>query len=72
MNSRPFLFLKKSRSSSFFVYSDVNLVTLVLFVNLSDTLVVFRKIYKRIYGARPLSVYWLLSGLVPRYQARKQ
>ena len=57
---------KKSRISSFFVHSDVNLVTLVLFASLNDALVVFSYIFKRIYGARQLSVYSLLSGLVPR------
>ena len=62
---------KKSRISSFFVHSDVNLVTLVLFASLNDALVVFSYIFKRIYGARQLSVYSLLSGLVPRYQAKK-
>ena len=71
MNSRVFLFLKKSRISSFFVHSDVNLVTLVLFASLNDALVVFSYIFKRIYGARQLSVYSLLSGLVPSYQTRK-
>ena len=62
---------KKSRISSFFVHSDVNLVTLVLFASLKDALAVFSYIFKSIYGARQLSVYSLLSGLVPSYQARK-
>ena len=62
---------KESRISSFFVHSDVNLVTLVLFSSLNDAFVVFSYIFKRIYGARQLSVYSLLSGLVPRYQAKK-
>ena len=67
----PIFISKKSRISSFFVHSDVNLVTLVLFVSLNDALVVFSYIFERIYGARQLSVYLLLSRRVPRYQARK-
>ena len=69
MNSRAFS--KKSRISSFFVHSDVNLVTSVLFASLNDALVVFSYIFKRIYSGCQLSVYSLLRGLVPRYQARK-
>ena len=45
------------------------MATLLLFASLNDALVVFSYIFKRIYGARQLSVYSLLSGLVPRYQA---
>ena len=67
----PIFISKKSRISSFFVHSDVNLVTLVLFVSLNDALVVFSYIFERIYGARQLSVYLLLSRRVSRYQARK-
>ena len=62
---------KKSRISSFFVHSDVNLVTLVLYASLNDALAVFSYIFKSIYGARQLAVYSLLSGLVPSYLARK-
>ena len=67
----PIFISKKSRISSFFVHSDVNLVTLVLFASLNDALVVFSYIFERIYGARQLSVYSLLSRQVTRYQARK-
>ena len=51
---------KKIRISSFFVHSDVNLVTLVLFASKNDALAVFSYIFKSIYGARQLSVYSLL------------
>ena len=71
MNSHTFFISKKSRISRFFVHFDVNLVSLVLFASLNDALVVFSYIFKRIYVAGQLSVYSLLSGLVPGYQARK-
>ena len=54
---------KKSRVLSFFYHSDLNLVTLVSFVSLNDTLVAFSYIFNSIYSARRLSVYSLLSGL---------
>ena len=62
---------KKSRISSCFVHSDVNLVNLVLFASLNDVLAVLNCVFKSIYSARQLSVYSLLSGLVPRYPAKK-
>ena len=48
VNSRVCFFSKKSRISSFFVHSDVNLVTLVLFASLNDPLAVFNYIFKSI------------------------
>ena len=62
MNSRAFLFLKNLGFHHFF-YSDLNLVTSVLFASLNDTSVAFSYIFNRIYGSRQLSVYSLLSGL---------
>ena len=71
MNSCAFFISKKSRISSVFVHSDVNLVILVSFASFNDVSAAFSYIFKSTYSARQLSVYSLLSGLVPSCQARK-